>query len=486
MALVGSIEEIGITDILQLLALSQKTGILTVRNDRNEDLGILYFKDGRVAYGVLINESLENRLLREGRVDQREVDRLRNSLKEGESIEDAILRSRILDVLDMRKYLRKSAEETVYALCGQRTGIFQFERSELPLNQDLALNLKTDSLIIESSRRMDEFSRIQERLPTLDTVLEVSPKHKQWREKNIESAESALLSLVEQGKNVKEIYDSMGQEFSTVETLYNLLESRVIHIASPSTGKEHLKKGRKHLIKGEMGEALEMLEHAVEEGVEQKEAHLFLGDLLLRQGDFRKAQQEYETAMQQDPHDPVILSRLGYTHAKLGNISQAITYWENFLILPYDTTIKEKTEKVLKEARIFQKYLEDSLLVPAAEPQKKKDLKDLLREINSEKGILGSMVIDDTGLIIEKDIPESEKVEEAATFSASFLLLAKRSLHLLKLGDLERAVLDKGDWRIHLVKIDPHILVVLTGSETHLELQMATFQRLYEHNKMRR
>lgn len=485
MALIGAIEEIGITDILQLLALSLKTGILTVRNERNEEVGVVFFKDGRVAYGLVSSEKLEDRLVHEGRASKDQISKVKSTMKEGELFEDALLRSKLLDVLDMRKYLRKSAEEAIYVLCGQKKGIFQFQRRDLPINPDLSLYLKTDFLIIESSRRIDEWSRIREKLPSSDSVLELSPKHKNWKEKTLKSTESSFLSLIDQGKSLREIYKVLGEGFSTLMALHNLLEMKILQVVSPSKGKDDLNTGRRHLVKGDMEKALEMLEKAVDKGVDEKEAHLFLGDVFLRQGDFQKALQEYDAGRNLDPQDPEILLRMGYSQAKQGNLTLAITYWENFLLQPFDLSAKEKAEKVMKEALVFQKDLEESLFFPIGARVKKKDLKHILEEINKEKGVLGSMVIDDTGLILEKAILESEKVEESAAFSAAFLLLAKRSLHLLRLGDLERAVLDKGDWRIHLIKLNSRILVVLTGSETHLELQIATFQTLFESMKGR-
>ena len=478
MALIGSIEEIGITDILQLLALSQKTGILAVRNERNEEVGVLYFKEGRIAYGRLKAQNMKERLIQENRIQRMQLRKIEEGMEEGESFENALLRSKLVDVLDMRKYLREYAEDTIFFLCGQRTGTFQFERRVLPINPDLTLFLKTDSLIIESSRRIDEWTRIKEKLPPTDTVLELTPPHKRWRERNLKSSEAILLSLVEQGKSLREIYKVLGDDFTTAKTLQSLLEMRVVQVASPARGREHLIKGRKYLLQGEMGKALELLEQAVEEGVERKDAHLFLGDLLLRQRNFQKALQEYETAKRIDPQNPTVLSRLGYCYAKLGQISQAISCWENFMLLPFDSSIKERTEKVLKEARIFQRYLDETLPIPAVKTVKK-NLKEILKDINRQNGVLGSMAINDTGLVLEKAIPDSDRVEEAAAFSASFLLLAMRSLLLLKMGNLERAVLDKGDWRIHLFKVDPYILVILTGSEIHLELQMSTFQRIF-------
>ena len=74
MALKGSLRETGLAEILQLLALGEKTGCLSVTDHQN--FGHVFFRDGRVVYANLVNreDRLGERLLAEGRVEPLELD----------------------------------------------------------------------------------------------------------------------------------------------------------------------------------------------------------------------------------------------------------------------------------------------------------------------------------------------------------------------------------------------------------------------------
>ena len=49
MAVEGSIKELSLVDLLQLLSLNKKTGILTVSDERGWEVGGIHLKDGKVA-----------------------------------------------------------------------------------------------------------------------------------------------------------------------------------------------------------------------------------------------------------------------------------------------------------------------------------------------------------------------------------------------------------------------------------------------------
>ena len=69
MAIRGSLAEAGLADVLQLLALGQKTGCLSVA--RAGDFGSVYFERGRVVHASLVNrrDRLGEQLLHSGAVD---------------------------------------------------------------------------------------------------------------------------------------------------------------------------------------------------------------------------------------------------------------------------------------------------------------------------------------------------------------------------------------------------------------------------------
>ena len=53
MAIEGSLSDVSLADICQLLALGRKTGCLTI-TDRS-DFGYVYFRDGRVIHASVLN-----------------------------------------------------------------------------------------------------------------------------------------------------------------------------------------------------------------------------------------------------------------------------------------------------------------------------------------------------------------------------------------------------------------------------------------------
>ena len=74
MAIKGSLREASLPDVLQLLAMGQKTGCLSV-TDRN-NFGYIYFDRGRISYASIVNrrDRLGDTLVKNNVITQRELD----------------------------------------------------------------------------------------------------------------------------------------------------------------------------------------------------------------------------------------------------------------------------------------------------------------------------------------------------------------------------------------------------------------------------
>ena len=77
MAIEGPLKELSIQDVLQLLDLAKKTGVLTVRSDRWNDEAIVHFSKGEIVFAVRRRSTrrLGQLLMRAGKLTQRELDR---------------------------------------------------------------------------------------------------------------------------------------------------------------------------------------------------------------------------------------------------------------------------------------------------------------------------------------------------------------------------------------------------------------------------
>src|SRR5665213_493827 len=140
MAIEGPLRELGIHDVFQLLDLSRKTGVLRVSSQLREDEGLVFFDGGRVVQASIRSKPPGTD---SGAFTQRELDR----------------------------QVRLQIESAVFELMSWREGFFSFEertRDEMP--GDAHVTVSTESLLMEGARRIDEWSRIADLVPSLAVV----------------------------------------------------------------------------------------------------------------------------------------------------------------------------------------------------------------------------------------------------------------------------------------------------------------------------
>jgi hypothetical protein len=161
MSLVGSLEDLGLGDVLQILGLSRKTGLLHLRSEAGE--GTLVFKDGRLM-GALLKDGpadLHELVRRSGVVSSEELDAVAADASErGVSLEQ-VLGERTALSEDRLEVLRAAAvESAVIAVFSWRTGEFCFEmREDEGLQASgllLRMGLSAEYLAMEGARIADE------------------------------------------------------------------------------------------------------------------------------------------------------------------------------------------------------------------------------------------------------------------------------------------------------------------------------------------
>ncbi|MDT8422181.1 MAG: response regulator [Desulfuromonadales bacterium] len=168
MSLVGNLEDLGLGDILQIVSLSRKSGILALQSRERE--GTVVFNNGEVvrATSSVIRENLGDLLLRKELVD---LDTLKQAIQvQREETPDVrlgtILAERFGVSADaINEAVREQIERIVYSFFGWMEGTFSFELGELkeqettrfnPLQFILDKGLNPQWLAMEGSRILDE------------------------------------------------------------------------------------------------------------------------------------------------------------------------------------------------------------------------------------------------------------------------------------------------------------------------------------------
>lgn len=225
MAIRGSLSEANLADVLQLLALGQKTGVLSLA--REGSFGAVHFDRGGVWHASLVNrrDRLGDRLVRAGLVDADVLAALQPELADDDDRHLArVLLERGLVESDaiVREY-RTLVEEAVCQLFTWTTGTFAFEPRHAPEESPL-LTLPADSLLMEAARRVDEWTQIEKKIPSLDLLFEIDGARLQQSGITLTAEQTRVAPLLDGTHDVATIVERSGLgEFAVGKAVYGLV-----------------------------------------------------------------------------------------------------------------------------------------------------------------------------------------------------------------------------------------------------------------------
>ncbi len=128
MSLVGSLEDLGLADILQIVSLSRKSGVLRLRSDGGE--GRIVLRDGLVCAALIKGapEDLRTLLAAGGEASESELDAAEDfAAKSGISFAEALCARSSLDPARLESVRREHAESCALRMFGWLYGEFSFE-----------------------------------------------------------------------------------------------------------------------------------------------------------------------------------------------------------------------------------------------------------------------------------------------------------------------------------------------------------------------
>jgi len=238
MSLSGNLKTVAFPDILQLLATGKKTGMLECRTTtRQKEVA---FKDGNIVFASSLNTAedlLGNMLLKRGRISKTDLERAIGLHRQtGRQLGTTLIDMGLFDKNDIAECLKLQIEEIVYNLFSWQEGDFVFHEGVAPKNAPFLVELPTMNVIMEGTRRIDEWLEIQKVLPPDDVLLCITKSPKTNREElTISMDEFRLLSLINGERTLPELINlsPMG-EFVTCRALYRLILANLVEVAGKS------------------------------------------------------------------------------------------------------------------------------------------------------------------------------------------------------------------------------------------------------------
>lgn len=238
MAIEGPLQDIGIHDVFQLLDLARKSGRLTVSSDARDNEGRVYFDSGAVVHATMRDNphTLGALLKSAGKITDRELERAIQAQVDGDErlVGEILVAHGAVTRRDVERYMRQQIETVVFDLFSWNEGTFSFaDGREEPVVIDAAVRVTTESLLMEGARRIDEWSRMSDRIPNAHVVPRLAqPRNGADSYIDLRPAEWEVLAMIDGEHSLRDIaVELAASEFEVAKTVYGMLSTELIEVA---------------------------------------------------------------------------------------------------------------------------------------------------------------------------------------------------------------------------------------------------------------
>jgi Flp pilus assembly protein TadD len=343
MAIRGNLSEASLADVLQLLALGQKTGCLSIA--REGSFGTVHFAGGRVVYAELVNrrDRLGDRLVRIGAITPDDLARVTAATAPADdrALAHALLAQGLVERDVLVGEYRTQVEEAVYHLFSWSLGVFTFEsESETDDAPDVALvSVSADSLLLEGARRVDEWTQIAKKVPSLDLIFELDAPLLAQREVPLSATQQRLLPFLDGTQDLHTVIERSGiGEFDVGKAVFGLLTAGYAQRVGRSAARrqpppesrvaEHRNLGIAFYRTGMLAEAQREFHRVLELREADGVARFHLGLVQLRRRDLAGAHDTFLRASQEPDAPAAVLHNLAFVCEQRGDLAAAAGYLE--------------------------------------------------------------------------------------------------------------------------------------------------------------
>ncbi len=337
MAIKGSLKEASLPDVIQLLALGNKTGCLAVADRQN--FGYIYFDDGRITYASIVNrrDRLGDILVTSGRItsEQQQAALKRQEQFPDKKMGELLVELGVIEQRELAEYIQLQIEEAVYFLFTWSAGTFNFEAGVRPERQDLLVSINPESLLLEGARRVDEWSLIEKKIPSFDLVLSLDHDRLTEAGLTLSPEQERLVPLIDGERDIHQLIEESGLgEFDVGKGLYGLITAGFAHRVGSSATRpaprvsdakveEHRNLGVAFYKTDMLEEALREFRRVAELRPAEGSASFYMGLIALKQARFEDAAAELRRSIERGGPRPAALHNLAYAMERMGNLEEA-------------------------------------------------------------------------------------------------------------------------------------------------------------------
>jgi tetratricopeptide (TPR) repeat protein len=370
MAIEGPLRELSIQDVLQLLELAHKTGVLTVRSDRLNDEAIVHFSKGEVVFAVRRRSTrrLGQLLIRAGKLTQRELDRALDLQRADptQRLAEILLEMGSISEEELERQLRFQMEETIFELMAWDEGYFKFEERAEISQQRLLAKVRVEGLLMEGVRRIDEWTRLESKVPSPESVPTLSTAtEREATPLDLRTEQWEVLAEIDGERDIRQLAADLGRSaFDVAKTIYGLVTAGVVQVHERHSRIPELELRRTIeqvdglLAAGKLEEAHRIASELESTHPDRAELAVLAGRTLAAQRRMRAATEAFSRAVMLDPLSSEAHYRLGFCAVQTGDLERAAKAWDTYIRLNPNGEQRQKVVNALAAVKTLTQILD--------------------------------------------------------------------------------------------------------------------------------
>jgi hypothetical protein len=241
----GNVKEFGLADVIQLIAASQKTGVLLL--DHHTDTASIAFALGDITAALYgrqgKQDQLQDYLFRSKKLDPETIQKLTRIQQDTNlSIDEVMIKERIMTEEELLGVITFKIQEVIDDVFTWSDAHYKFDaQADLYAKSRTKVTIPVTTLLMEAMRRKDEWPRIKMAIPSEDIVLTVKPDGMLPYDALPEAKQ--MLEFIDGSRNISELIRVSGfgrfRTFNALFTLFELgmIERKVTEAASLAAAK---------------------------------------------------------------------------------------------------------------------------------------------------------------------------------------------------------------------------------------------------------
>lgn len=244
MALKGNLRDFSTTQLLNLINLARKTGTLTIEAS---EVAQMSFREGKLIHASIGKQenSLAYVLRRSGKLSKEQA-RIIQTRAKGHSdkqLGHLLIQAGYVTQSDIIQSVRQNVLDIVYKLFTWTEGLFRFDANKLPPPERITVPIDLESVIMEGSRRVKEWERLQTELPNLDISLRFTERpDARLRKINLTVEEWRVVSFINPRNTMRQIAKANNlNDFQVRRIVFGLLQAGLVEIIDKPKVKQPIK-----------------------------------------------------------------------------------------------------------------------------------------------------------------------------------------------------------------------------------------------------